>query len=637
MSELEKLQQRPTDANDTFDINDVNDITKAFSIIARTAESANEAQRAKLLSSPFVRQVFETAKTKAVKFESQGKWLDAYISCYTWLQSIDKDNQQYDDYAEELLEKANIVASFQDSPCETSKQRYADVKTRMFTRAVDALNFRYVRIIDYREMILKALDRCELLAEVLVLSFSDIAESGSVILSESSEDEAFSLPGRDKMPAWSAGLAELRNEVNRLSTGVSKDKFISFFKKILALNEQTVKLPERILTAQFTEAAFSALDPYTGMIWPQQIQEFKKRMSNEFIGVGIEISKRKGLLTVVSLLPDTPAYKSGLDAGDIIEKVDGVATKDMSITCAVKNITGPKGTEVTLTIKSPGRDVSRDIAITRDVIVVQPIRGWQRTEGGRWLYEVDEKNKIGYVRMTSFDERTTANFEKTLSQLEAEGLNGLVLDLRFNPGGLLNSAAEVVDMFIEEGLIVSTRPRFGLWTYLAAHKGKTHPDYPLVVLINSSSASASEIVAGALQDPKYKRAIIVGERTHGKGSVQTVTSYTGGGSQLKYTMAYYHLPSGQKVKSRGEVEKRGKKDWGIGPDVEIKLTNEELREMFDIRRANDVLARADHKQSGEPLKKYTLQETLKSDPQLEAALLIIKTKLIEAGQFVSNN
>ncbi|MGD9110563.1 MAG: S41 family peptidase, partial [Phycisphaerales bacterium] len=184
-------------------------------------------------------------------------------------------------------------------------------------------------------------------------------------------------------------------------------------------------------------------------------------------------------------------------------------------------------------------------------------------------------------------------------------------------------------------LIVRTQPKWGIATYLQARASGTHPDYPLVVLVNSLSASASEIVAGALQDPKYKRAIIIGERTHGKGSVQAITYRPGGGAQLKYTMAYYHLPSGQRVESRTDMEKLGRKDWGIGPDIEIELTGDELTEMRKVQRDNEVLVKADHDLEAAPLKKHTIEETLASDPQLTVALLVIRTKLLEQGRMVA--
>jgi carboxyl-terminal processing protease len=360
-------------------------------------------------------------------------------------------------------------------------------------------------------------------------------------------------------------------------------------------------------------------------------------MTNEFTGIGIEISKVQGLLTVSSLLVDTPAYNSNLDAGDVIEKVEGAPTKDMTLFCAAKKIKGPVGTKVTLTVRRPSNDKTVedkvfDITITRDTIVVPTVRGWQRTREGKWLYMIDQENKIGYVRLTSFSSDTAPGLEGVLQELENEGLRGLILDLRSNTGGLLDSAVAVADKFIEEGFIVSRQPRAGqVAIYEEARKRGTHPNYPLVILINSRSASASEIVAGALADPVHKRAILVGTRTHGKGSVQGITGYLGRGAQLKYTMAYYHLPSGQKVESQDAMEKKGRKDWGVAPNVEVDLRSDELKKMVDVQRRNDVLVKADHEDTNEDFKKHTIEETLASDPQMAVGLLVVRSKLIEAA------
>ncbi len=627
LAELEKFRV----AADTNDVNDINDIPVMFSVIAKTCEFANEQQKQQLLSESFVKHFFRKAKTKATEFESKGKWLDAYTNCYYWLQVIDPNNKAYSDYAEQLLEKGNIVASFQDSPCESREDRFHGVKKQMFVRAINTLKFNYIGIPDYGQMATKAIRRCKLLAEVMRSSFSQISQTDAAVSLGEGSEGSFLPPDSRKLAAWSAALATVLDEVNQSPTGMSKDKFIDVFEKVLALNTTTVQLPRPVLIAHFAEAALSALDPYTVMVWPRQVQDFEKEMTKEFTGIGIEISKEKGLLTVASLLPDTPAYNSDLDAGDVIEAVDGVETKGMSLICAVRRITGPAGTKVTLTIRRPGEDETGDITITRAKIIVPPIRGWQRTEAGRWLYMIDDANRIGYVRITNFDSRTASDLEKVLGRLEAKGLKGLILDLRFNTGGLLDSAAAVTDKFLKEGLIVSTHPRFGVWTWISAREERTHPNFPLVVLINSSSASASEIVAGALADPKHNRAILVGERTYGKGSVQGITRYPGGGAQLKYTMAYYHLPSGQRVENRDAMKKRGRGDWGVGPNIEVKLRSDELRRMINVQRDNDVLVKANADRRRAPLKKHTIGETLAADPQLAIATLVIKSKLIQAG------
>jgi carboxyl-terminal processing protease len=630
LTELDKLR---TEA-DVNGLNDVNDINKAFAVIAKASEYADEKQKKELMSIGFVKEVIEKSRVKAAEFESKGEWLNAYVDCYGWLERIDENNDAYTNYAEELLDKANIVASFQDSPCETSQERYEGVKKEMFSKAIDALNFNYVRIIDYSQMADKGINRCRQLADVMTRSYSQIQKSRDE--SSAKKDKGtvalFIPPDSNQLAAWFAGLNALSNEIKQSPVGISKDKFIDIFEKVLAINSTTTALPEKVLIAQFAEASLASLDPYTTIVWPQQTSEFEKMMTNEFSGVGIVLSKEKGLLTVGSLMPDTPAYNSGIDAEDVIEKVDGVPTKDMSISCAVKNITGPAGTKVTLTVRRPNEEETRDITITRAKITVATILGWQRNQSGQWVYMLDDVNKIGYVRITSFDERTSLGLEKVLQELEAQGMKGLVLDLRFNPGGLLNIAAEVVDKFIDEGGIVSTRPRFGAWTYLSAHKENTHPDYPLVILINRYSASASEIVSGALADPKHKRAVLVGERTYGKGSVQGVVYHPGEGAQLKYTMAYYHLPSGQRVEGQEAMKKQGRTDWGVDPNVAIKLRSDEAEKMSDVRRDNDVLVRAGHVNGSGALKKHTMEEVLESDSQLAIGLLVLKSEVIQKSE-----
>lgn len=637
LDELEKLrtgidsnQDVVADPNNVDDANDVSRITSRLSVIARVEEFADDTQKAELLAEPLVKQVFQEAMDKAAEFEEKGEWLEAYVTCYSWLQVIEEDNQAYSDYTEQLIDKAGIVASFQDSPCETRQERYKGVDEELFVKAIKDLDSKYVGTIDYRQMAAKAITRCRLLAEVVDKSFAKIQES--MVYTGDDSESSFTKPDSQKLAAWVTALSDLQSQTDQSFSGVSRDRFIRILEKVLKLNKKTAKLPKPVLIAQFAEASLASLDPYTVMVWPRQVQDFEKIMTSEFTGVGIEISKNKGLLTVASLLPDTPAYNSGLDAEDVIEKVDGVPTKDMTLTCAVKNITGPAGTDVKLTIKRPGEEQTRDITITRARIVVPTIRGWQRTRLGRWLYMIDDDEKIGYVRITSFSEKTPSDLEIVLKNLEKQGMRALILDLRSNTGGLLDSAVNITDKFIKAGWIVRTRPRYGFGTNAVAHNTRTHPDYPLVILVNSVSASASEIVAGALADKVHKRAILVGERTHGKGSVQGIIPYLGGEAQLKYTMAYYILPSGQRVESRDVMEKLGREDWGVAPDIEIKLRSDEVKKRLEAQKDNDVLVKAGHLDVSEPLKKRTAAETINADPQLAVGILAVKTKLIEQSE-----
>ena len=637
LAEMQKSREK-IDINSINDANDVNDLNTLLSVIAKAAEFAGQKQKEQFLSGAFVKEVLQKAIDRAARFEVEGKWLEAYTNCYGWLTAVDRDNKGYSDYSNQLIEKASLAMVFEDSPCETSEERFQGVQKEMFVNGINFLDSHYVSLIDYNEMAAKTIERCKLLVEVLAISAQSNpspqeAGKGTFSLMNLSLDP-------QKRAAWSATLDGLLDEVKSSSnslTGLGKKKFLEIFEKVLKLNETTVELREPVLVSQFAEAALGTLDPYTVIVWPKEVQDFEQMMTNEFMGIGIEISKVQGLLTVSSLLVDTPAFNSALDAGDVIEKVEGAPTKDMTLFCAAKKIKGPAGTKVTLTVRRPSDDPAVedkvfDITITRDTIFVPTVRGWQRTREGKWLHMIDEENKIGYVRLTSFSSDTAPGLEGVLQELENEGLRGLILDLRSNTGGLLDSAVAVTDKFVQEGFIVSRQPRAGqVAIYEEAHKRGTHPNYPLVILINSRSASASEIVAGALADPVHKRAILVGTRTHGKGSVQGITGYLTRGAQLKYTMAYYHLPSGRKVESQDAMEKKGRKDWGVAPNVDVDLRSNEFKEMLEVQRHNDVLVKADHEDANEDFKKHTIEETLASDPQMAVGLLVVRSKLIEAA------
>ena len=611
IEKLEKLDQRNLSEN-------INDISEVFGVVLKALEYADKEQKQALRKDSFVLQTVQKAKVKAAEFESKGRWLDAYAVCYSRLKQIYKDNEAYSDHSERLLEMADIATFLEDNPCETVEQRCAGIKKQALINAVDVLDSGYVNIVDYRQMAVKGIGRCELLAEVA--SNSDLNRKYGIT--------------NVQFVAWSEALATIANKVNLSAADMNKDKFIDVFEEILVLNESPagLGLPDTLLIAQFAKGALSALDPYTVIYWPSQVQDFKKAVTNQFSGIGIKFSKEQGLTKVVSVLPDTPAYNSGLEGGDVITAVDGVETKNMSSDCVVKRIVGPEGTKVILTVNRFDEDKPCDITINRARIIVPSVHGWRRNEAGKWLYMIDDHNKIGYIRISSFNSETACNFERVVGQLKGNGLKGLILDLRSNPGGFLSSAIEIADKFIEEGLIVRTQPRFGISTYVSAHKDGTLVNCPVVVLINRFTASASEVLAGVLHDQKYQMATLVGERSYGKSSVQTIISSHDDGAQLKYTAAYYHLPSGQRVESRETMEKIGRKDWGISPDVTVELRSNELQNMAEAQKANRLPIKGNHNNASNKINRYSNQETIDADPQLAIGLLVLKSKMIQAGR-----
>ncbi|NLW83193.1 MAG: S41 family peptidase [Phycisphaerae bacterium] len=598
---------------------DPNSINEAMVAVILAREYAADENKDELLSDSFVQRLIDTMLDRGMSYRQEGKWVDAYANCYYWMTRLFEDDPSFKEIAEQLTELASIEVSLKDSGCgENAAERHEGIRPDMLLRAVNALETNYVNGVAYRPMIEKAVLRCELLGEVLLKNPDELAWKA--------EPEA--------IHSWLAGVKGMDDRVKSEEIGdIGFEQFVRLFDEVLGLNAATLRLPQEVIIAHFSEAALSALDPYTTLIWPWSVRDFEKSMTQQFSGIGVEISNRTGVLTVSSLLPDTPAYRTGLDADDEILAVNGESTVEMTIYCAVSKITGPRGTKVTLTMRRPSTGQTWDVTIVRDRIVVQPLRGWRRTEPGHWDHLIDPVNGVGYIRLTAFTETSGPDLNKTLLELEKQGLNALILDLRFNSGGYLSSAAEVVDLFIREGVIVKSSPRHGLATYEIARRSGTHPNYPLVILINESSASASEIVAGALQDPQHERAVLVGERSYGKGSVQMVDPViAGGGAQLKYTVAYYHLPSDQQVKNRYQMERLGRKDWGIAPDIDVTMYSNELRAMLDVQRDNDVLFRADHDQDGEKPIRHSLEMTLTSDPQLAVALMVAQAKLVAEGK-----
>ena len=292
----------------------------------------------------------------------------------------------------------------------------------------------------------------------------------------------------------------------------------------------------------------TSLDPHSSFMSPDMYKEMQIDTQGEFQGIGITIGIRDNILTVIAPIDDTPAYRAGIQAGDKIVKIEDQTTKDMTLMEAVKIMRGPKGTDVTIYIVREGEPEPLKVTITRDVIP---------------LYSVKTKDidpAIGYVRISQFQKKTSTEFTEALAKVREEkgdNFKGLVVDLRNNPGGLLISAIEVADVFIDSGAIVSTKGRLKNqnFSYSAKSKG-TEPQYPMVVLVNGGSASASEIVAGALQD--YKKAILIGTTTFGKGSVQTIYRL-GDGAGMRVTTARYYTPNGRSIQATG-----------IEPDIVVR-------------------------------------------------------------------
>jgi carboxyl-terminal processing protease len=375
-----------------------------------------------------------------------------------------------------------------------------------------------------------------------------------------------------------------------------------------------------------------SLDPHSSFMPPEAFEELQIDTHGEFGGIGIVITMKKGILTVVSPIEGTPAYRKGIQAGDRIVKVDGEPTQDMEMWEAVKKMRGKKGTPVLITIARDGKEKPFDVEIIRDIIPIESVRSASLADG------------YGYVWVTNFREKTVDDIIDTLDELKSNTnqFKGLILDLRDNPGGLLDQAVKLVDLFIDEGNIVSIKGRSEENTKeFDAHSENTEPDYPIVVLINSGSASASEIVAGALQD--HKRALILGITSFGKGSVQTVEPLRDGYG-LKYTIARYYTPNGRSIQAQGIVPDitvsaryiKLKQDDADFPkvikekDLKNHLEAEPKAEKSDEKVKSNKQGASESKEIKDDNKRQTLRhgkirsEDLLSDYQVARALDILK-------------
>jgi carboxyl-terminal processing protease len=332
-------------------------------------------------------------------------------------------------------------------------------------------------------------------------------------------------------------------------------------------NNYVEEVDSKELIQKAIQGMVQGLDPHSAYLPPDALELLQDDTKGEFSGVGIVITSRKGMLTVVSPIEGTPAYRAGIKAGDIIYKVDGVSTKEITIGEAVKKIKGPQGTSVTLTMLRKGSSKPIDFKMVRSVIPIESVK------------YIKLNSNFGYIRIYNFTEKTTYDLEDALDELESgeTELKGLIMDIRDNPGGLLPQAIGVSEIFLEEGVILSIKGRLEKHTQIfKAHKNEKKRGYPMVVLINGGSASASEIVAGALQD--HKRALVLGTTSFGKGSVQTVKMLRDG-SGLKFTIARYYTPSGRSIQAKG-----------IEPDIilkrktiEDKEKEEDWEDIYDVK------------------------------------------------------
>lgn len=387
---------------------------------------------------------------------------------------------------------------------------------------------------------------------------------------------AFQLPGsmanRDADYAWVGTLVDIHRRV--------ADNYVE------TLDEDTLRQGA-------IDGLLGQLDPYTVYVPPAKREEFEGMLEGRFKGVGIQLDQDQETLEVEVLSPieGSPAFDAGVMAGDVILKVNGEDIAGLRLPDVIKKIAGPLGTPVTLTVRHVTGEVV-DLTMKRQEIIIPTLKGYQRKRDSTWDWYVSNDPRIAYVRLTQFTPDCDDKLRAVLDELLEDGMQGLILDLRFNPGGRLDEAKDVVDLFLESGVIVSTKGRSRPEDVAYARQEDTLPDFPMAVLVNEHSASASEIVAGSLKD--NKRALIVGARTYGKGSVQEVIPLDAKG-ELKLTVAYYYLPSGRLVHRKKDAT-----DWGVEPHVKVEVDPEKQMAIMRDMDQRDRFARPETRPTTEP-------------------------------------
>jgi carboxyl-terminal processing protease len=617
-----------------------------------------------------VREAVRRATEQAAQAEREGAWVRA-SNLYRLLDLFYEDEKRFDDeldaanrnlrilqlYAPEHLKslyeaEARRQAELKDEPnpdpinleLEPWQDRLDGVRLTMLRSTLAQADRRHIDKSDdgssYRRMLGAGIDNLQTLvaSRPLDATFPGLADA-------------------DARHAFLADLLDVARTLNDPETRLGSLAGFAIVDRIQESNAATVRLPEPVVVYELTEGATSALDDFSAVIWPADIPAFLRTTQGRFTGIGVQISKRQGELIVVSPLEDTPAHQAGLKADDFIATVDGVSTANWSLTKAVDRITGDAGTDVTLEVRRRGEPEPLEFVITRAPIPIESVRGWRHLDEGGWDYFIDASARIGYVRVSAFLPQTVTDLDKAIAQMQQSGpIEGLILDFRFNPGGLYSAAVDIADRFLNDGTIVSTIDGDGRRTKQdSAKRHTTYRHFPVVALINQGSASASEIVAGALQD--YDRGVVIGTNSFGKGSVQDLYPLARGAAYLKLTTQYYLVPSGRKIHRTDDAM-----HWGIAPDLEVEMTNAQVRNAIEFRQLIDVVRTPGEPVLADVLKPWAKPPYLKPDgrsetqgkrpdgsdremveivpptpneilelgldPQLEAALLVLKAQQV---------
>jgi carboxyl-terminal processing protease len=401
------------------------------------------------------------------------------------------------------------------------------------------------------------------------------------------------------------------------SSSADRDDDYSFVRTLVDIHRRVSvnyvdAVDENKLRGAAIDGMLGELDPFSVYIPPAHREDFDRMLEGSFKGVGIQLNQLPdGEVEVVTPIDGSPAFKAGVQAGDVIEKVNGDAIDASRLPDVVKKISGPLGTEVKLRVRHTTGD-EEELSMHREEIVVPTVKGFARNPDNTWDWYVCDNPKIAYLRITQFTPDTYENVKNALTPLIGH-MQGLILDLRFNPGGRLDQAIQILDLFVDHGTLLSTKGRNRAEQIITADGTHTLPKFPMAVLVNEHSASASEIVAGSLMD--NKRAIVIGTRSYGKGSVQEVIPLEDNGGELKLTVAYYYLPSGRLVHRKKDAT-----DWGVDPQIVVPMDVAAEEKLLKDRYDQEIFKRPTTKPTSQPSTMPASEASTQPSPQLDVQL-----------------
>ncbi|HYD00550.1 MAG TPA: S41 family peptidase [Phycisphaerales bacterium] len=555
---------------------------------------SREADKAALLTTPRVANLIKTADKAAHEAEKKGDWVFA-SELFARLNMLLEEEGTYREDAERLVDRLGMIRLY--TPKLFWEMRSARQKLEEKGKPLPAFNPQGE---DFATK-LKGITQTALIKALSMAGEGHVERVGTkkiliggmqrvrTMITTHDLNQAF--PGLADKDASAQMLGYIDEQIAALSKRageVTRDQVPVVVADLLASNRTSVRLPDEAVIHEFGNGAFGELDEFSQIIWPDELQRFKRMTEGSFTGVGIQIQldEESQMIKVVQPLEGTPAQKAGVRAGDLLKKINETSAVGLSLDQAIEQITGKRGTLVRLTVDRAGKDI--EFELERDTIPIRTAKGWKRTGDSDtdWDYMVDKNAGIGYVRLSGFNDNTTEELHSAIRAMQQSpaGLNGIVLDLRFNPGGLLTQAVSVANTFISDNeLVVYTEGAGGAAG--EKHYGErggqvVRNSTPIVVLINDGSASASEIVSGAVEHYGKRgdiNAVVIGHRSFGKGSVQNVIPLSST-TYMKLTKQYYHLPDKRVIH-----RKPGAKEWGVTPDLTVEMLPKQITDALTLR------------------------------------------------------